>query len=103
MNNENCKNILTHLKDRETMTWAEIESQSGGRNKGTNNHAIEVDKLSPKAQKRLAELGLDDIGKLFSLRAQGKIRIWGVRQANVLKILWFDPKHEVCPSPKKHS
>ncbi|MCH9845071.1 MAG: hypothetical protein K0U39_06140 [Alphaproteobacteria bacterium] len=103
INKEKCDNIFTHLKDRETMTWEEIEKQSGGRNKGTNNHYIKRTDLCKEAIQRLEALEIDDTNRLFSLRAQGKIRIWGVRQANVLKILWFDPKHEVCPSPKKHS
>ncbi len=35
--------------------------------------------------------------------ANGKQRIWGIKDRNILKVLWWDPDHEVCPSLKKYT
>ena len=67
------------------------------------SHFIIFDKLVKEAQDRLRELKEEDTEKLFSLRLAGKKRIWCIMKANVLQILWWDPKHEVCPSHKKHT
>ena len=88
-------NIHGKLKGFETMSWIEIES--GG------SHNVSKDKLDPAAKKRLATLKQDDVDELFSLRLTGKQRVWGIREVNVLKILWWDPEHSVCPAPKKHT
>jgi hypothetical protein len=52
------------------------------------------------AQKRAKELEWDD-SELFSLRLEGKLRLWGRRGGAILYLLWFDPEHLVCPSRKK--
>jgi hypothetical protein len=90
------ENILPKIKAFESMTWSEIEGRTG-------SHFVEVDKIIPAAQRRLAERGQGDIDELFSLRLAGKPRIWGIRDRHILKVLWWDPGHQVCPSPKKHT
>lgn len=92
--------IYSKLKNYETMTWQEIYDASGGRSHGNNNHDIPICDLIPQARRRLKELNLDDISSLFSLRLTGQQRIWGILDGNVLKLLWFDPKHQICPSLK---
>jgi len=79
------------------MTWAEISKDK------KKYHPIRVDKLATEARKRLEELRQDDVDVLWSLRVQGKPRIWGIREGRVLKLLWWDPNHEVCPSKLKHT
>jgi hypothetical protein len=100
-----CKNrlwndIIPKLKDFETMTWHEIHAATK-KNKGNLHHFIPKTSLNKAAQERLRELNQDDIDKLFSLRLQGAHRIFGIKDGRVLKILWFDPDHEVCPCSKK--
>ena len=87
--------LIQHLKDFETMTWADIER--GG------SHFIEVRKIEKEAQERLVTLRQDDIDHLFSLRVSGKGRVWGIRNGGTLRLLWWDPQHEVCPSLLKHT
>lgn len=87
--------LVKRLKDFETMTWPEIER--GG------SHFIDIDRIVPEAQKRLAELRLDDCEQLFSLRFQGKPRLWGRRFGNIFSALWWDSEHAICPTPKKHT
>ncbi len=95
--------ILPKLRNFETMTWSEIERQSGGKTRGTNHHPIPVSDLIPEAQRRLQELQLDDIDELFSLRLTGKARIFGIRRGRAMKILWFDFDHRICPSKKRRT
>ena len=80
------------------MTWGEILGKSGDK-----HHSIDVHRLSKTAQDRLREIRLDDIDDVISLRVTGQERIFGVRFGSVLRLLWWDPLHEVCPSQKKHT
>ena len=78
------------------MTWQEIlESRQ--------HHPIEINRLCPAAQRRLAEISQDDIDDLISLRLGGRERIWGIRDGATLKLLWWDPDHQVCPATLKHT
>jgi len=88
--------ILPKIQNFETMTWSEIES-----NKHLN-HSVGVDSLCKEARERIfyLKLGVDE---LFRFRLTGKQRLWGIRDRERFKILWWDPEHEVCPSTKKHT
>jgi len=55
-----------------------------------NNHFVPVDQLCKEARDRLAELRLDEVDGLTSLRLSGTERVWGIREYNVLMILWWD-------------
>lgn len=92
--------VLEKLKSFESMTWQEILDASGARKQGNNNHDIPLHKLCPMARKRLKELQLDDCGALFSLHLTGRWRVWGILDGYILKIIWFDPEHEVYPVKK---
>lgn len=87
----------------ESMTWQELKRAAGGRANGTNHHKIPVGELSMDAQRRLAELSLDDQDDVFSLRLTGKIRVIGFQAGSAFRVLWYDPEHEVCVSAKKHT
>ena len=87
--------VLPKLRDFEKMTWAEIE--------GSQSHFINTNSISKDAQKRLADLNLDDLDQVFSLRLQGKPRLIGKRIGYIFQIIWFDFDHEVCPSKKKYT
>lgn len=62
------------------------------------NHAVSVNKLCPEARRRLRDLRLDDLEEVHRLRLSGAERVWGIRDLNALILLWWDPKHEICPS-----
>lgn len=99
------KHLTEHISSYETMTWDEILKASGGRGigRGNNNHEISIESLSKQAKDRLTKLSqFEDIDTIFSLRLEGVIRIYGIRDDNIFKILWFDPWHNkpkqcVCP------
>lgn len=94
--------ILPKLASFEGLTWSEIQSASGGRSHGTNSHFEKVTDLIKEAQNRIIELNIhtDDV---FSLRLSGTERLYGTLSDGIFNIIWYDPKHEVCPSVKKHT
>lgn len=78
------------------MTWAQIEQNK------KNNHSVSVEDFVSAAQARIEELQLD-VDELFRFRFTGTQRLWGIRDRERFKILWWDPDHKVCPSKKKHT
>lgn len=88
--------VRERLSHFESMTWHEI--LTAGKKQ---NHAIKVEQLSDAARKRLEEIDRDDIEGLVSLRIAGKERVWGIRDRDVLRLLWWDPEHRVYPSKQK--
>lgn len=78
-----------------SMKWCEIH--------GDRHHAIPVSKIIKEAQERLREIEQDDVEELYSLAIGGERRIWGIRDGIVFKVLWWDPKHEIYPSLKRHT
>ena len=86
-------NILRKLADFERMLWRDILINP-------NNHEVDVTKLSKDAQRRLADLKLDDVVKHLSLRLAGAERIWGIKKGETVLLLWWDPTHQVCPCAK---
>lgn len=90
--------IIPKLQNFETQTWSELETQSGG-----HHHFSKVSDFSEAARKRLDEIVEHKEGiyaELFSLRLQGSVRIWGVKERAKLQILWYDPDHQVYPVEK---
>lgn len=87
--------ILAKIKAFDQMTWHALAS--------TGSHQVSLSDLCKEAQQRLSEIRQDDIDSLYSLRIRGKERIWGIREGRVLKILWWDPDHSVCPSQKRNT
>lgn len=90
--------LLPRLKSYETMCWHDIMSKASG-----TSHYISLDNIIADARKRLEEISQDDVDHLLSLTISGKRRLWGIKFECILYILWWDPNHEVCPSPLKHT
>jgi hypothetical protein len=102
------KHVEKHLAELERATWAIIINTTGGKAKGTNHHSIAVDELSKIARDRLEEIGRTKLEEVFSLRLESVVRVYGIREGRILKIMWVDPWHSdenkaVCPSKKRHT
>lgn len=82
--------VLRRLGNYETMTWREID--------GPQSHGIPIGDLAKDARDRLVEISQDDAAEYFSLRVNSAARVWGIRDTHILRILWWDPDHQVCPS-----
>lgn len=92
------KEIHSKLSEFERKTWNEILIKEKYR-----NHKVSVSDICSEAQKRLAKIKQDDTDDLISLRLSGEKRVWGIRLGSILKILWWDPHHTVCPSIRRHT
>lgn len=94
------RSLLDSLKARESTTWGELLTQSGGRRKGTNSHNIPMNNMIKEAQERATEIGLVEDG-LLSLRLDGTHRVFGIMDGGVLNIVWFDREHKICPVSRR--
>jgi len=98
MDSASARDVLLKLSHLEHLTWGELMTGATPRLK-----QIPVDHCDSKAAKRLKQLQLDDIEDLVEYRLAGERRVWGIRVGGVCQLLWWDPKHAVCPSKKKHT
>jgi len=90
--------VQARLSCLETMTWTEILVEGNRR-----NHFIQTNRLAPQARKRLSDIRQDDIDHVMSLAVKGKARILGILSNAVLRVLWWDPEHQACPSPLRRT
>lgn len=89
------KLLIEKLAEFETMNEASL---------GSNGcHFIPTTSLCKEAQARLVEIELDDLDELYSMRVNGKVRVHCVHRPQYMRLLWYDPEHKVCPSPKKRT
>lgn len=91
--------VLKKLQSYEGMTWGEIQSSSGGKTHGTNSHFEKMSELCKEARKRAEELHIYE-DYIFSLRLDGKKRLFGLIEDGVFLVIWYDPNHEIYPSEK---
>lgn len=89
--------IITKLISFERMTWNQIRIADRD-----NNHFVSISGMIREARKRAKELKLD-YDELFSLRLEGKLRLYGFIEGKIFYIIWYDPEHEIYPCEKKHT
>lgn len=82
--------VMARLAEFKTKTWAEIED--------TGSHRIECHRLCKSAQDRLVEIGQDDLDDLMSFRMTGACRVWCIVDNAIMRVLWWDPEHQVYPT-----
>src|SRR5574344_1125464 len=90
VNNVFIDKIYPKLIEFEKITWDEIRLQSH-QSKGkmkSNNHNVKICDLGKLAIERLKNLKIEDRDEIYSLRLEGKIRIYGFKELNYLDILW---------------
>lgn len=96
--------LLNFLREMEKLSWTEIRNQQAGgnRRRGQKHKYIPVDSCVPDAQRRLADLELDDYSdSWFRFRTGARERLWGIVEKDIFYPVWWDPDHEVCPSEER--
>ena len=88
--------IVPKLKNFESMKWSDIVARKD------LNHSVSIDSLTKEAKDRVLKLRLD-VSELFRFRLTGKQRLWGIRDRNIFRILWWDPEHLICPSTLRNT
>ncbi|MBR7927158.1 hypothetical protein KBI51_03070 [Aerococcaceae bacterium zg-ZUI334] len=100
----NRSQLFKKLRDFERMKWRDIIQTYGGKNRGTNHHYIDFRDMIQEAQERAKELNIvEHTDRLFSLRLQGKIRLFGILTDGIFRIVWYDNDHDICPSKLKNT
>ena len=95
------REVLQKLMDYGGMTWRDIGNQRHDKSK-SKHHYLNPEKLSAEAWARIKAKHLeDDTDAIFSFALQNLLRIVGIRQGAEFYVIWYDPKHEFCPSTKK--
>ncbi|OAJ69049.1 hypothetical protein [Gluconobacter cerinus] len=89
------REVIPRLQEFEKKKWGEIQA--------TGSHDIEVENIIKAAQVRLQMIYKDQYDSVYSLRVQGEERIFGVKDKAIFRVLWWDPKHSICPSKLKHT
>lgn len=97
-----CPDLLDHLKTRESATWKDIMQQTGGPRSNTNSHFIYTERLSDAAKARLRLLKYEYEDQIFSLRIDGKKRLFGFidPSTGAMDVLWYDRDHSVYETKK---
>lgn len=88
--------IWEGLKANERLTWQEIQSATKSHGSGSKSHFVQVSSLCKDAQDILQKF-FPDVDTLFSLRLDGKKRIYGIMDNGTLELLWYDENHEIYP------
>jgi hypothetical protein len=89
--------VLQRLAGFESMRVAEAFSGSPGKD-------YDVEGIpNRRARERLDAMGMADQTQISRLRLSGKQRLYGFRLGNVFHIVWWDPRHEIWPSEKRHT
>jgi hypothetical protein len=91
--------LMKTLASFETMTMSEAFNGSGQPGKDYNVEDIPT----KEARDRLEAIRLPDMTKISVFRLSGVQRLYGFRCENVFHVVWWDPFHQIWPSPKKHT
>jgi hypothetical protein len=90
--NEKFREVLDRFHEFEGMNWAEIIA--------AGSHPIEVHRLEKPARDRLMEIERDDLDELMSFRFGGANRVWCDQKGHLMRVLWWDERHQVYIVPK---
>ena len=88
--------IRERLGNYESMKWKEFVPSY-------RCHFIKRTNLCKEAQAHLEKIEQDDIDSVMSLGVTQKGRVFGILEHNILKILWWDPDHQICPMEKPNT
>lgn len=89
--------VCKSMKSFSTRTWNEIEHD-----RPDHDHMVRPDKIIREARDELERLQFGGL-ELWRFRFSGERRIWGVRDGRLLRVLWWDPHHQICPAKKKRT
>jgi len=87
--------LVDRMSNWETMTQTDL--RQGG------SHPVPVSGLCREAQLRLAEIEQDDLDEMMSFRLSNRERLWCIRDRNLMRVLWWDPAHEVWPTQPRNT
>lgn len=90
--------MFKKLGTYETMTLGELFKPGSQHGK-----TYAVEQMPRQGPNRLAEIEHDDETEISRVSLSGQARLYGFLREHVFHVLWYDPRHEVWPSKKKHT
>ncbi len=92
--------IFSKLGNFESMSHGALFGPGGA---GKTYELAGLAAVNRDATRRISELELDDEDELHRLRLTGERRLYGLLRGRDFYVLWWDPNHQVWPSPLKHT
>ena len=93
------REVLQKIMDYSRMKWQDIEKQTHDRGKSKHHFLKSLDSLSPEARERIRAKHLEEhADAIFSFAFENMLRVIGIREGEEFHVVWYDPKHEFCPS-----
>lgn len=87
------KKIIQSLQSYEGLMWREVKAKK-------HCHPWDLDKIPNECYRRLEERQID-ITELYQVPLGNKPRIIGYKLGKTFYLMWWDPKHEFCPTKAK--
>lgn len=81
--------------------FTNLKGRTGPKFIKTKSHPIAVTGICKEARDRLTDIKRDDVDELMSFRLTGPNRVWCIQAGNIMRALWWDPEHKICPAKKK--
>lgn len=81
--------VLPRLQEYETMTWNELFRRD-------SCHSWDIDKMPTKARNKLKRR-YPEYDTFHQVDLQQPCRLFGWRDRQFLYLIWYDPKHTICP------
>lgn len=95
------REIIEKMISYSSMSWSDLRKQTHDKGK-SKHHFLKMETLSVEAVNRVKTLlPEEELDSIFSLALKNVLRIIGVRKNEKFFVMWYDPKHEFCPSHKK--
>lgn len=96
---EELRTVLQRIGAIETMT---VREAFNNQDEPGKDYSV-ADLPTKAARERLIHLKYDDEDQISRLRVSGTGRLYGFRRNERFYALWWDPQHNIWPSPKKRT
>jgi hypothetical protein len=98
LTSQQTSQLLKYISGTQSMKWNEIKKKNS--KSGKYNKNVPTSEIIKVVQDRLKYLKMDDTDEIFSFHVTNMARIWGIKENETFKFLWYDPNHEICPTKK---
>lgn len=89
--------IQAKLAQFESMTWSDILHKRGDGKRP--HHFVKLHRICDEARARLEVIfKIVDFDEMISLRLGGTERIWGIAEGSTMRVVFWDPTHDICKS-----
>lgn len=97
----NVEKVFQKILEFSTMKWCELIPSD---ERKSRHHLLKNAVFSKIAESRIRALGLEEkTDSFYSFALDNVTRLIGIRNGAICQVVWYDAKHEFCPSPKKHT